>query len=197
MPANRIFRCGPGSGVLQSAATHPHLYHIQCHFQTSLPIPPSFCIWETPPNFPGCSSGILISWPPVFFGERSLFFCHTLQDLSSQTGIAPRAMAVKARSPNHWPAREFSREKSLQPVKGTKPQLRDSRRVPLQEIHQELPSLCSPAVQASKAPVNTPSALMYPLGYSEDKHHPLPFHYITPPPGAPVQGVPPLPPSCL
>ena len=118
--------------------------------------------------------------PPVFFGERSLFFCHALQDLSSQPGIAPRAMAVKAWSPNRWPAREFSRERSLQPVKGTKPQLQDSRCVPLQEIHQELPSLCSPAVQASRAPVNTPSALMHPLGYSEDKHHPLPFHDINP-----------------
>ena len=115
---------------------------------------------------------------PNVFGERSLFFCHALQDLSSQLWIAPRAMTVKAVSPNCWSTREFYGEGSFQPVKGTKPQLQDSRHVPLQVIHQELPSLCSPAVQASKDPVNTPSALRHPLGCSEHQAPP-PFPSTT------------------
>ena len=37
-----------------------------------------------------------------------------LQDLSSPTGIEPGPSAVRARSPNHWTAREFS--VSLRPL---------------------------------------------------------------------------------
>ena len=49
-----------------------------------------------------------------FLGCTTPFAVHGLQDLSS--GVEPRPTAVKARSPNHWTAREFLSFCMLRPV---------------------------------------------------------------------------------
>ena len=72
-------------------------------------------------------------------------------------------------------------ERSFQPVKSAKPQLPGSRCAPLQPLHQKLPSLCFPTVQASRAPVNAPSALVHPLWpLRTPSTTAVSFHHINP-----------------